>query len=92
MCPEPSLWTWSQALWTQSEPDPSGNFSDQIILFSAKPEPATTGPKATTLRELSSSTPCWMSSEKKPKAATASKDSKSPTPWEVVPDPEWEPF
>jgi hypothetical protein len=33
-----------------------------------------------------------MLSEKKLKDATAFKDSKSPTHWEVVLDQEWEPF
>merc|ERR1712151_1063188 len=40
---------------------------------------------------LSSSTPSSMSSERKLRAAIASKVSRSPTPSEVVPDPEWEP-
>merc|ERR1711865_362511 len=39
----------------------------------------------------SSSTPSLMSSERKPKAVIASRDSRSPTPSVVVPDPAWEP-
>merc|ERR1712151_864601 len=40
---------------------------------------------------LSSSTPSSMLSERMLKVVTAFKDSRSPTPSEVVPDPEWEP-
>merc|ERR1711977_779037 len=88
---EPSSWILSQEPWTPSEPDHSVNFSDQTTSFSDKLELVTTGPRVTTPRELSSSTPSSMSSERKPKVAIASKDSRSPTPSVVVPDPVWEP-
>merc|ERR1712072_753621 len=88
---EPSSWILSQEPWTPSEPDHSVNSSDQTTSSSDKPVPETTGPRVTTPREPSSSIPSSMSSERKPKVAIASKDSRSPTPSEVVPDPEWEP-
>merc|ERR1712025_1026746 len=88
---EPSSWILSQEPWTQSEPDHSVNFSDQTTSFSDKLELVTTGPRVTTPRELSSLTPSPMSSERKPKVAIASKDSRSPTPSVVVLDPVWEP-
>merc|ERR1712178_400922 len=91
MSQEQSLWILSQEPWTQSEPDHSVNSSDQTTSSSDKPEPVTTGPRVTTLRELSSLTPFSMSSERKPKVAIASKDSRSPTPSVVVLDPVWEP-
>merc|ERR1711937_220766 len=91
MSQEPSSWILSQEPWTLSEPDHSVNSSDQTTLFSDKPVPVTTGPRVTTLRVLSSSTPSSMSSERKPKVAIASKVSRSPTPSVVVPDPVWEP-
>ena len=79
---EPSWWIWSPEPWNPSEPDPSDNCSDPTTSFSDKLVPETTGPKVTTPKEPNWSTPSWTSSEKKPKDATASKDSKSPTPWE----------
>merc|ERR1712072_475080 len=88
---EPSLWILSQEPWTPSEPDHSVNSSDQTTSSSDKPVPVTTGPRVTIPKVLSSSTPSSMSSERKPKVAIASKDSRSPTPSVVVPDPEWEP-
>merc|ERR1712159_783286 len=88
---EPSLWILSQEPWTPSELDHSVNSSDQTTSSSAKLEPVTTGPRVTTPRELSSLTPFSMSSERKPKVAIASKDSRSPTPSVVVLDPVWEP-
>merc|ERR1712178_521150 len=90
MSQEQSLWILSQEPWTQSEPDHSVNSSDQTTSSSDKPEPVTTGPRVTTLRELSSLTPFSMSSERKPKAATASKVSKSPTLSVEELDPVWE--
>lgn len=36
MCPEPSSWTWSQAPWTQSAPDPSDRSSDLTTLSSVR--------------------------------------------------------
>merc|ERR1711998_150765 len=85
------LWILSQVPWTPSEPAHSVNSSDQTTSSSDRPVPVTTGPRVTTPRELSSSTPSSMSSERKLRAAIASKVSRSPTPSEVVPDPEWEP-
>merc|ERR1712188_45567 len=91
MSQEPSSWISSQEPWTPSELDHSVNSSDQTTSFSDKLVLVTTGPRVTTLRELSSSTPSSMSSERKPKVAIASKDSRSPIPSVVVPDPVWEP-
>merc|ERR1711998_304751 len=91
MSQEPSSWILSQEPWTPSELDHSVNSSDQTTSFSDKPVPVTTGPRVTTPRVPSSSTPSSMSSERKPKVAIASKVSKSPTPSVVVPDPVWEP-
>merc|ERR1711934_1189838 len=91
MCQEPSSWILSQEPWTPSEPDHSVNFSDQTTSFSDKPVPVTTGPRVTTLRVLSSSTPSSMSLERKLKVVIASKVSRSPTPSVVVLDPVWEP-
>merc|ERR1711990_30 len=88
---EPSSWILSQVPWTPSEPDLSVSSSDQTTSCSDRPEPVTTGPRVTTPRELSSSTPSSMSSERRLKVAIASKVSRSPTLSEVVPDPEWEP-
>merc|ERR1719326_997010 len=88
---EPSLWILSQVPWTPSELDHSVNSSDQTTSSSDKPVPVTTGPRVTTLKVLSSSTPSSMSSERKLKVAIASKVSRSPTPSVVVPDLVWEP-
>merc|ERR1712100_175032 len=88
---EPSSWILSQEPWTPSELDHSVNSSDQTTSTSDRPVPETTGPRVTTPREPSSSTPSSMSSERRLKVAIASKVSRSPTPSEVVPDPEWEP-
>merc|ERR1711939_1161643 len=91
MSQEPSSWILSQEPWTPSELDHSVNSSDQTTSSSDKPVPVTTGPRVTTPRELSSSTPSSMSSERKPKVAIAFKVSRSPTLSVVVPDPVWEP-
>merc|ERR1719331_1263341 len=88
---EQSLWISSQEPWTPSELDHSVNSSDQTTSSSDKPVPVTTGPRVITPRVLSSSTPFSMSSERKPKVAIASRDSRSPTLSVVVPDPVWEP-
>merc|ERR1711881_225717 len=88
---EPSLWILSQEPWTPSELDHSVNSSDLTTSFSVKPVPVTTGPRVTIPKVLSSSTQSLMLSEKKPKAAIASKVSRSPTPSVVVPDLVWEP-
>merc|ERR1711881_722703 len=87
----PSSWILSQVPWTPAELDHSVNSSDQTTSSSDKPVPVTTGPRVTIPRVPSSSTPSSMSSERKPKVAIASKDSRSPTLSVVVPDPEWEP-
>merc|ERR1712115_186850 len=60
---EPSSWILSQVPWTPSEPDLSVSSSDQTTSCSDRPEPVTTGPRVTTPRELSSSTPSSMSSD-----------------------------
>merc|ERR1712188_152830 len=91
MSQEPSLWILSQEPWTPSEPDHSDSSSDQTTSFSDKLVPVTTGPRVTTPRVPSSSTPSLMSSERKPKVAIASKVSRSPTPSVVELDPVWEP-
>merc|ERR1712113_689754 len=88
---EPSSWISSQVPWMPSEPAHSVNSSDQTTSSSDRPVPVTTGPRVTTPRELSSSTPSSMSSERKLRAAIASKVSKSPTLSVVVLDPVWEP-
>merc|ERR1711981_42667 len=88
---EPSSWILSQEPWTPSELDHSVNSSDPTTSFSVKPVPVTTGPRVTIPKVPSSSTQSLMSSERKPKVAIASKDSRSPTPSEVVPDLVWEP-
>lgn len=79
MSQEPSLWILNQEQWTQSELDHSDNYSDQITLCSDKPEPETTGPKVTTLKELNSLTQSSMLPENKLKDATVFKASKSLT-------------
>lgn len=88
---EPSLWTWNQEPWTQLELDHSVNFSDLITSFSVSQEPETTGLRDITLRELNLLTQFSMSLERKLKVVIAYKDSRSPTPSEVVPDQVWEP-
>ena len=92
MSQELFLWILNQVPWIPSELDHSVNFSDQITSFSDKPEPVTTGLKVTILKELNSLTQFLMLSEKKLKVVIAYKDSKSPTPSEVVPDLVWELF
>merc|ERR1712151_110664 len=88
---EPSSWISNQEPWTPSELDHSDNSSDQTTLFSDKPELVTTGPRVTTPKVPSSSTPSSMSSERRLKVAIAFKVSKLPTPSVVVLDPVWEP-
>merc|ERR1712021_299798 len=88
---EQSSWISSQEPWMPSELDHSVNFSDQITSYSDKLVPVTTGPRVTTLKVPSSSTPSSMLSERKLKVAIASKVSRSPTPSVVVPDLVWEP-
>merc|ERR1712159_727412 len=88
---EPSSWILSQEPWTPSEPDHSDSSSDQTTSSSDRLVPVTTGPRVTTLRVLSSSTPSSMSSERRLRVAIAFRASRSPTPSVVVPDPVWEP-
>merc|ERR1711998_2009 len=88
---EPSSWILSQEPWTPSEPDHSVSSSDQTTSSSVRPVPVTTGPRVTTLKVLSSSTPSSTSSVKRLRAATASRASRSPTPSVVVPAPAWAP-
>merc|ERR1712151_1349792 len=88
---EPSSWILSQEPWAPSEPAHSVSSSDQTTSSSDRPVPVTTGPRVTTPRVPNSSTPSSMSSERKLKAVTASRDSRSPTPSEVELDQEWEP-
>merc|ERR1712032_1365396 len=91
MSQEPSLWISNQEPWTPSEPDHSVSSSDQTTSSSDRLVPETTGPRVTTPKVLSSSTPSSMSSVRKLKVAIAFRDSRSPTPSVVVPDPVWEP-
>jgi hypothetical protein len=88
------LFSWISNLvpWTLLELDHSDNSSDQITLFSVKPELVTIGLKDIILKELNSLTQFLMLSEKKLKVVIAYKDSKSPTLLEVVLDPVWELF
>nr|KAF6350496.1 tubulin beta 4A class IVa [Myotis myotis] len=51
-CPEPCWWTWSQEPWTPSAPAPSARSFGLTTLCLASPEPATTGPRALTVPEL----------------------------------------
>merc|ERR1712110_1229984 len=88
---QPSLWILSQVPWTPSEPAHSVSSSDQTTSSSDRPVLVTTGPRVTTLREPSSSTPSSMLSERKLRAVIASRDSRSPTLSVVVPDLVWEP-
>merc|ERR1712151_562271 len=87
---EPSSWILIQAPWMLSEPDHSVSSSDQTTSSSDRLVLVTTGPRATTPRVLSSSTPSLMSSERKLKAVTASRDSRSLTLLVEELDPEWE--
>merc|ERR1711906_512 len=88
---ELSSWISNQAPWMPSEPDLSVSSSDQTTSSSDRPVPVTTGPRVTTPKVPNSSTPSSMLSARKPKAAIASRDSRSPTLSVVVPDPVWEP-
>merc|ERR1712151_589478 len=87
---EPSLWISNQEPWTPLEPDHSVSSSDQTTSSSDRLVLETTGPRATTPRVLSSSTPSLMSSERKLKVVTASRDSRSLTLLVEELDPEWE--
>merc|ERR1712194_559490 len=64
---EPSLWILSQVPWTPSEPVHSVSSSDQTTSSSDRPVPVTTGPRVTTPKVPSSSTPSSMLSERKPR-------------------------
>ena len=91
MSPEPSSWTWNPVPWTQSELDPSVNFSDQTTSSSDNPELVTTGLRAITQKVLNSLIQFLMSLERKLKDAIVYKVSKSLTLSVVVLDPVWEP-
>lgn len=52
MYQELSLWILNQVLWIQLEQDHLVNYSDQITLFSDKPEQVTIGQKVTILKVL----------------------------------------
>merc|ERR1712157_600318 len=88
---ELSSWISNQEPWMPSELDHSVSSSDQTTSSSDKLVPVTTGPRVTTPRVPNLSTPSSMSSERKLRAVTAFRDSRSPTPSVVVPDPVWEP-
>merc|ERR1712184_104563 len=89
--PRAVLMDLSPEPWTPSELDLSVNSSDPTTSFSDKLVPVTTGPRVTTPRVLSSSTPSSMSSVRRLKVAIAFKVSKLPTLLVVVPAPVWEP-
>jgi hypothetical protein len=67
------------------------SYSDQITLFSDKPEPETIGLRVTTLRVPNLLIQFLMSSEKKLKDVIVCRDSRSPIHLEVVLDQVWEP-
>ena len=70
-----SCWTLNLGPWTPSDRDHSDKYSVRTTLYSDRAEPGTTGPKVTTQRALSLSTRFSMSSGKRRKVATVSKDS-----------------
>ncbi|KAL1478709.1 hypothetical protein MTO96_034903 [Rhipicephalus appendiculatus] len=70
-CPVPSSWISNRAQWTPCDQDPTDRSSGQTTLSSARAARATTGPRVTTQRAPSSSTPCWTSFARRPKHATA---------------------
>merc|ERR1711990_1129364 len=78
----PALYSWtsSPAPWTPSALDLLASSSAPTTSFSDKLALVTTGPRATTPKALSSSTPSSMSSVKNPSPAIASRVSRSPTP------------
>ena len=82
----------SQAQWTPSGLVLSVKFSGQTTSCLVRAALATTGPKVTTPRVLNSSTQSSMSLERKLKAVTAFKDSRSVTHWEEALVQEWELF
>merc|ERR1712213_132441 len=90
-CPVPSSSTWSQVPWTQSALDSSDRSSDPTTSSLDNLVPVTTGPRDTTQKVLSSSTPSSMSSERNLRDVIAFRDSSSHTPSVVAPDPEWDP-
>jgi hypothetical protein len=83
-------WTWNPEQWTPSVLVLSDSSSALITSSSDKPELVTIGQRDTTPKVLNSLIQSSMSSERKLKAVIASKVSRSPTHWEVVPDPVWE--
>merc|ERR1712060_933365 len=85
-----SSWISSQALWTPSVLDLSVGSSDQTTSSSVRPVLVTTGPRVTTPRVPSSSTPSSMSSVRRLRAVTAFRASRSPTLSVVALAPAWE--
>ncbi|KAF6097983.1 tubulin beta 4A class IVa [Phyllostomus discolor] len=69
--PELCWWTWSQAPWTQFALAPLAKSFGLTTLYLGSPEPATTGPRATTQRVRSWWTPSWTWCGRRPRAATA---------------------
>merc|ERR1712195_217422 len=90
--PVPSLWISSPELWTPSVPAPSVSFSAPTTSSSVRPVPVTTGPRVTTPKVLSSSTPSSTSSARRLRAVIASMASRLPTLSVAVPAPAWELF
>merc|ERR1712086_441979 len=74
-CLVPFLWTLSQVPWTPSVLAHSVSCSVQTTLSSARLVPVTTGPRVTTPRVLSSSTPFSMLSVRRPNLVIAFKAS-----------------
>ena len=83
--PAPCSWTSSPAPGTRCARAPSASSSARTTSSSARPAPATTGPRATTPRAPSSSTRSSTSSARRPSRATASRASRSPTATFVAP-------
>merc|ERR1711991_1054954 len=79
MCPVPCLLISSPEPWTLSVLAPTARSSVRTTLCLDSLVPVTTGPRATTQREPSSSTLSLMLSVRRPSLATASRDSRSAT-------------
>ena len=90
-CPVPCWWIWSPEPWIPSDPDLSDRSSGLTTLCLARAVPATTGPRATTPRALSSSTPCSMWFEKKRRTVTVFRASRWHIPSVVAPALAWAP-
>merc|ERR1712022_51814 len=90
MCPAQSSWTSSLVPWTPSALDHSASSSAPTTSCSARLVLVTTGQRVTTPRVLSSSTPSWTSSARRPSLATVFRASSSATPSVAVPVLVWE--